>query len=285
MFGQQPQYNGYNGYGQPQPMQQYGQPMPQPQQSRMSASQMLDQIESQSSKGAKFERPGDRISGIIEKVTANQVRDFNTKQPAFWQDGSPKLQVLVTINTGVTDPNVEDDDGYRTVYIKGWGEQRRAWLDAIRRAGLHKASDIKPGDRFTAVFTGYGQSSNGMQPPKVMEYTIEHQSPADMAMNQPQPAQPAMQQPAQQWFVDPWSGQPMQPAQPASAPQPVTIPTQQPQPSQPRVDAQQILQLKALGKPPQEIAGMLGLSVEQVTAVTDQANPGMHGGEDASEAF
>ena len=117
-----------------------------------------------------------------------------------------------------------------------------------------------------------------------MEYTIEHQSPADMAMNQPQPAQPAMQQPAQQGFVDPWSGQPMQP-QATPAPQPVTIPTQQPQPSQPRVDAQQILQLKALGKPPQEIAGMLGLSVEQVTAVTDQANPGMHGGEDASEAF
>ena len=26
MFGQQPQYNGYNGYGQPQPMQQYGSP-------------------------------------------------------------------------------------------------------------------------------------------------------------------------------------------------------------------------------------------------------------------
>ena len=246
----------------------------------MSASQMLDQIESQSSKGAKFERPGDRISGIIEKVTANQVRDFNTKQPAFWQDGSPKLQVLVTINTGVTDPNVEDDDGYRTVYFKGWGEQRRAWLDAIRRAGLHKASDIKPGDRFTAVFTGYGQSSHGMQPPTIMEYTIEHQSPADMAMKQPQPA---MQQPAQQGFVDPWSGQPMQ-QQAAPAPQPVTIPTPQ-QPSQPRVDAQQILQLTALGKPPQEIAGLRGLSVEQVVAVTDQANPGMHGGEDASEAF
>lgn len=285
MFGQQLQYNGYNGYGQPQPMQQYGQPMPQPQQARMSASQMLDQIESQSSKGAKFERPGDRISGIIEKVTANQVSDFNTKQPAFWQDGSPKLQVLVTINTGVTDPNVEDDDGYRTVYIKGWGEQRRAWLDAIRRAGLHKASDIKPGDRFTAVFTGYGPSQNGMQPPKVMEYTIEHQSPADMAMSQPQPVMQQPAQSAQQGFVDPWSGRPMQPAQPAPAPQPVTIPTQQPQSSQPRVDAQQILQLKALGKPPQEIAGMLGLSVEQVTAVTDQANPGMHGGEDASEAF
>lgn len=283
MFGQQPQYSGYNNQWQGQPYgqsQQYGQQQAHP---RMSASQMLDQIESQSSKGAKFERPGDRISGIIEKVTANQVRDFNTKQPAFWQDGSPKLQVLVTINTGVTDPNVEDDDGYRTVYIKGWGEQRRAWLDAIRRAGLHKAADIRPGDRFTAVFTGYGQSQNGMQPPKVMEYTIEHQSPADMAMNQPQPVMQQPAQSAQQGFVDPWSGRPMQ-QQATPAAQPVTIPTQQ-QPSRPQVDAQQILQLKALGKPPQEIAGMLGLSVEQVTAVTDQANPGMHGGEDASEAF
>ena len=65
--------------------------------------------------------PGTRVTGIIENVTANQVRDFQTKQPAFWNDGSPRLQVLVTIDTGIIDPNVEDDDGRRTVYIKGWG--------------------------------------------------------------------------------------------------------------------------------------------------------------------
>lgn len=59
------------------------------------------------------------MTGIIENVTANQVRDFQTKQPAFWNDGSPRLQVLVTIDTGIIDPNVEDDDGRRTVYIKG----------------------------------------------------------------------------------------------------------------------------------------------------------------------
>ena len=56
------------------------------------------------------------MTGIIENVTANQVRDFQTKQPAFWNDGSPRLQVLVTIDTGIIDPNVEDDDGRRTVY-------------------------------------------------------------------------------------------------------------------------------------------------------------------------
>ena len=33
-----------------------------------------------------------------------------------------------------------------------------------------------------------------------------------------------------------------------------------------------------LGKPPQEIAALLGVPVEAVTAVTDQAQPQNHGG-------
>ena len=37
-------------------------------------------------------------------------------------------------------------------------------------------------------------------------------------------------------------------------------------------------QLKAMGKPPQEIAALLGVPVEAVTAVTDQAQPQYHGG-------
>ena len=37
-------------------------------------------------------------------------------------------------------------------------------------------------------------------------------------------------------------------------------------------------QLKASGKPPQEIAALLGVPVEAVTAVTDQAQPQNHGG-------
>ena len=37
-------------------------------------------------------------------------------------------------------------------------------------------------------------------------------------------------------------------------------------------------QLKAAGKSPQEIAALLGVPVEAVTAVTDQAQPQNHGG-------
>lgn len=257
MFGQQPQQQyGYPQQGYPQQQaysqQQYGGYQPAPMAPKMSAEQMLNQIDSQSGKSAftKDSMPGTRVTGIIENVTANQVRDFQTKQPAFWNDGSPRLQVLVTIDTGIIDPNVEDDDGRRTVYIKGWGVQRRAWLQALHNAGLKKAGEVKPGDRFTATFTGYGPQGNLPQPPKLFEYVIEHQSPADLAMGQPQ--QPAQQ--GQQQSV-----------------QPVQL-------GQPQVDPMKVNQLKAMGKPPQEIAALLGVPAEAVTAVTDQAQPQNHGG-------
>lgn len=291
MFGQPQQQYGYPQQGYPQQgyQQGYGQPPACPAVS-MTPEQMLASIESQSSKGAKFEQPGTSISGIIENVTANQIRDFQSRQPKFFDDGQPQMQVLVTINTGVTDPMVEDDDGRRTVYIKGFGLQRRAWLQALHNAGLRKAAEVRPGDRFTATFTGFGEAKPGMNAPKLFEYVIEHQSPADLAMNQPQ--QPGMQQaqpayPQQQYApqqpmqapnqgyapapVDPWNPptqqQPQQPAQPVQLGQP-----------QQQADPMKVNQLKAVGKSPQEIAALLGVPVEAVTAVTDQAQPQYHGG-------
>ena len=291
MFGQPQQQYGYPQQGYPQQgyQQGYGQPPARPAVS-MTPEQMLASIESQSSKGAKFEQPGTSISGIIENVTANQIRDFKSRQPKFFDDGQPQMQVLVTINTGVTDPMVEDDDGRRTVYIKGFGLQRRAWLQALHNAGLRKAAEVRPGDRFTATFTGFGEAKPGMNAPKLFEYVIEHQSPADLAMNQPQ--QPGMQQaqpayPQQQYApqqpmqapnqgyapapVDPWNPptqqQPQQPAQPVQLGQP-----------QQQADPMKVNQLKAMGKPPQEIAALLGVPVEAVTAVTDQAQPQYHEG-------
>lgn len=291
MFGQPQQQYGYPQQGYPQQgyQQGYGQPPARPAVS-MTPEQMLASIESQSSKGAKFEQPGTSISGIIENVTANQIRDFKSRQPKFFDDGHPQMQVLVTINTGVTDPMVEDDDGRRTVYIKGFGLQRHAWLQALHNAGLRKAAEVRPGDRFTATFTGFGEAKPGMNAPKLFEYVIEHQSPADLAMNQPQ--QPGMQQaqpayPQQQYApqqpqqtpnqgcqqppVDPWNPptqqQPQQPAQPVQLGQP-----------QQQADPMKVNQLKAVGKSPQEIAALLGVPVEAVTAVTDQAQPQYHGG-------
>ena len=233
MFGQpQPQY----GY----PQQGYGYQQPQRQPAQLSS--LGDLLAGNSAKayfGANSQ-PGDSVTGVIEKIETTQVNDFQTKQPAFWNDGRPKEQIHVIIQTQLRDPSVDDDDGRRSLWIKGWGIQLKAFREACRQAGVKIP---KPGDTITERFVGLGQRGDAPQQP--MQAPNQGYAPAP---------------------VDPWN--PPAQAQPA----------QQVQLGQQQVDPMKVNQLKALGKPPQEIAALLGVPVEAVTAVTDQAQPQNHGG-------
>jgi hypothetical protein len=66
----------------------------------------------------------------------------------------------------------EDDDGVRTVRVKGWGIQRNALRDACQKAGRPPIV----GDMMRAVYVGEDQSKKGGFPAKVYEYTIKLQS-------------------------------------------------------------------------------------------------------------
>lgn len=291
MFGQQPQQQ----YGYPQ--QGYGY---QPQQRQPAQLSSLGELLAGNSAKAYFganSQPGDTVTGVIEKIETTQVNDFQTKQPAFWNDGRPKEQIHVIIQTQLRDPSVDDDDGRRSLWIKGWGIQLKAFRDACRQAGVKIP---KPGDTITERFVGLGQRGDAPQPPKVFEFHIEPASSVNSLVNGSQPQQPvqqgyqqppvhqsqqdypqqqyAPQQPTQtpnqgyqQPPVDPWNPptqqQPQQPAQPVQLGQP-----------QQQADPMKVNQLKAVGKSPQEIAALLGVPVEAVTAVTDQAQPQNHGG-------
>ena len=248
------------------------------------------------------------VTGVIEKIETTQVNDFQTKQPAFWNDGRPKEQIHVIIQTQLRDPSVEDDDGRRSLWIKGWGIQLKAFRDACRQAGVKIP---KPGDTITERFVGLDQRGDAPQPPKVFEFHIEPASSVNSLVNGSQPQQPGMQQaqpayPQQQYAPQQPGMQQAQPAYPQQqyapqqpmqapnqgyAPAPVdpwNPPTQQQpqQPAQPvqlgqpqqQADPMKVNQLKAVGKSPQEIAALLGVPVEAVTAVTDQAQPQYHGG-------
>lgn len=291
MFGQQPQQQ----YGYPQ--QGYGY---QPQQRQPAQLSSLGELLAGNSAKAYFganSQPGDTVTGVIEKIETTQVNDFQTKQPAFWNDGRPKEQIHVIIQTQLRDPSVDDDDGRRSLWIKGWGIQLKAFRDACRQAGVKIP---KPGDTITERFVGLDQRGDAPQPPKVFEFHIEPASSVNSLVNGSQPQQPvqqgyqqppvhqsqqdypqqqyAPQQPTQtpnqgyqQPPVDPWNPptqqQPQQPAQPVQLGQP-----------QQQADPMKVNQLKAVGKSPQEIAALLGVPVEAVTAVTDQAQPQYHGG-------
>lgn len=289
MFGQPQQY----GY----PQQGYGYQQPQRQPAQLSS--LGDLLAGNSAKayfGANSQ-PGDSVTGVIEKIETTQVNDFQTKQPAFWNDGRPKEQIHVIIQTQLRDPSVDDDDGRRSLWVKGWGIQLKAFREACMQAGVKIP---KPGDTITETYIGLGERGNAPQPPKVFEFHIEPASSVNNLVNGSQPQQPvqqgsqqppvqqsqqdypqqqyAPQQPTQtpnqgyqQPPVDPWNPptqqQPQQPAQPVQLGQP-----------QQQADPMKVNQLKAAGKPPQEIARLLGVPVEAVTAVTDQAQPRNHGG-------
>ena len=120
----------------------------------------------------------------------------------------------------------------------------------------------KPGDTITERFVGLGQRGDAPQPPKVFEFHIEPASSVNSLVNGSQP-----QQPVQQGSQQP----PVQQSQQGYA-------QRQYAPQQPQADPIKVNQLKAAGKSPQEIARLSGVSVEAVTAVTDQAQPQNHGG-------
>jgi S1-C subfamily serine protease len=126
----------------------------------------LDRMLSGGAKGAKFESPGDTVSGIVDDVMIRQATEYGTGKPLTFDNGDPREQIVIVLKVDNHVP--EDDDGFRAVYIKGWGHQRRAFIQATKDGG-------KPvqGSRFTASFVRLEPSKAGGFPAKVFEYRIQ----------------------------------------------------------------------------------------------------------------
>lgn len=112
----------------------------------------------------KFETPGTTHTGtLVAEPTAQQQTDFRTKAPETWPDGSPKMQILVQLSTSQRDPSRPDDDGTRTLYVKG-RELTNAIRAAVRASG---ANGLHTGGTLTVTYVGDGQAQAGFNPPKL----------------------------------------------------------------------------------------------------------------------
>lgn len=196
---------------------------------------------------------GDTITGTIIDATLQQTRDYLTGDPETWDDGNPKQQVAVKVQTDIRED--QDDDGVRGVYIKTWGAQRDALQEAIKTAGASKASDVlNPGAGFTASFVGSRPSQKGSDE-KLYAYRITPAPAAalDGALPAPQAAPAAQAVP--------------QTAAPVPAPAPVvpqpaaTVTAPAPAPAAPAGEspADKAKQLLALGLDDNTIATATGL--------------------------
>ncbi len=183
---------------------------------------------------------GTSVEGEIVEIRAEQQTDFTTGEPLYYPNGKPKPQVVIHLQTTLQDPNRVGDSGIRGVYVKGYniGQLRLA----RRQAGVGDHPNV--GDHLKATFARTQPAkTRGFNDAKIYDYIVTPKKTADLttAMNDPQ-AGMTQQQPAQ-------------PVQQVTFSQPAGLTAQ---------ERQQVLQLKSLGKTPQEIAGLLGKTVDQV---------------------
>lgn len=101
----------------------------------------------------KDAKVGDSFTGIIAELETAQVRNYETGEPEFWDDGNAKLQIVVTLDTEYSD-NAEDD-GQRKVYL--FGQKLAAAKSALKAAGVDK---LEKGSTFTITYSGTKPATN-----------------------------------------------------------------------------------------------------------------------------
>jgi hypothetical protein len=121
-------------------------------------------------KSFKFAKIGDTVKGTVVKAEVRQQTNLDV-QLLTRDDGSPRKQLVVTLQTNEHDS--DDDDGVRMIYAKGGnfevakGEgtsMRNAIADAVKDAG---ADRLEPGDELAVAYTGESKARRGYSPAKL----------------------------------------------------------------------------------------------------------------------
>lgn len=123
-------------------------------------------------KSFKFATPGDKVTGTVTDLTAAQQTDFATGKPLFWDDGNPKMQVIITLDTQLSED--AGDDGARRVYAKG--QMLAAIKQAVKAAGQSK---VELGGKLSVGYTGDGEAKGNNHPPK--QYVAKYEPPAPVS--------------------------------------------------------------------------------------------------------
>lgn len=135
---------------------------------RRAVDDVNDFLESGGIPGAGFDNIGDSWTGQIVRAAKVQSRDFETREAQTWDDGSPKYELQIDIQTDVRSPDVAGDDGIRRLYV------RSNMLQAIRSALRTTKARLEPGGHLTVTYVADGQASRrGLRAPKLYDAKYE----------------------------------------------------------------------------------------------------------------
>ena len=130
-------------------------------------------------KSASFPEIGSKIKGTIITAEERQQVDLDTEKPAFWDDGKPKMQLVITLQTDERDPEDPEDEGVRNLYVKGSKKPESKSMAAAVILALRaaKVRTIEVGGLLAVAYVGDGEPTRrGFNPPK--QYEAAYKPPA-----------------------------------------------------------------------------------------------------------
>ena len=130
------------------------------------------------SRSADLKTIGNRVWGTVMSTELRQQTDFDSGKLMFWDDGRPRMQVVVTLLTELVED--DEDDSMRAVYVKG--ELQKAVRAALIKAGVR---GIEDGGKLLVQYTGDGTAVGKLNPPKL--YFAKYEPPAKLTELPDQP--------------------------------------------------------------------------------------------------
>jgi len=116
---------------------------------------------------AKWTNIGDVVSGtVLEEPEQRQSRDYESGELAVWPNGEPRLEVIVPLQTSLSDPDIDNDNGERLVVLPAGSARFRAVQTALRKAG---SKGLFPGDQLVIRYKEDGARVGKKNPPKIYD--------------------------------------------------------------------------------------------------------------------
>ena len=123
----------------------------------------------------RFAAKGAKVSGIVTAMEKQQQRNLDTGEPMCWEDGNPKWQIVITLQTSERDPEIPGDNGLRKLYAKG--QMQAAIRDAVRASG-HIGTLVR-GVLVVQYYADGEASKRGFNPPKQYRARFEPPAPVE----------------------------------------------------------------------------------------------------------
>ncbi|WP_426566410.1 hypothetical protein ACPPVT_07640 [Angustibacter sp. McL0619] len=121
-------------------------------------------------RSASFLTVGATAKGqIVSTPEVRQKTKMGTGDLETWDDGSPKLQLVVTLATDERDPADAEDDGVRKLYVGGSKKPESKSMHAAVAAAViaSGAKGLEVGGTLQVTYVGDGTSKTaGFNPPK-----------------------------------------------------------------------------------------------------------------------